>query len=95
MSRRGAIENVVVGDQKGITLPLLSRYRTGILRLRGLRLIHTHLQDEALTEDDLTDLALLRLDLVVAVTVDGQGSPGWIHWGHLLPDNPEKKNMDR
>jgi GTP-binding protein HflX len=44
-----------------------------------------------LTEDDLTDLALLRLDLVVAVTVDGQGSPGWIHWGHLLPDNPEKK----
>ncbi len=82
---------MIVGDQKGITLPILSRYRTGILRLRGLRLIHTHLQDEPLTEDDLTDLALLRLDMIVALTVDGKGAPGLIHLGHLLPDNPEKK----
>ena len=82
---------VVVGDQKGITIPDLSRYRAGILRLRGLRLIHTHLQGEHLTEEDLTDLALLRLDMIVALTINGKGSSGWIQSAHLLPDNPDKK----
>jgi GTP-binding protein HflX len=33
-----------------------------------LRLIHTHLKNEALTEDDLTDLKLLRLDLIAALS---------------------------
>jgi len=81
----------MVGDQKGITIPDLSRYRSGILRLRGLRLIHTHLQGEPLTEEDLTDLALLRLDMMVALTVDENGYPGLVHLAHLLPDNPDKK----
>jgi len=57
--------------------------------LRGLRLIHTHLKGEGLTEDDLTDLALLRLDLVAAVTVEADGSPGVVHGAHLVPENPQ------
>jgi GTP-binding protein HflX len=91
VGRRGSIETVIVGDQKGLTIPDLSRSRTGILRLRGLRLIHTHLQGEALTEDDLTDLALLRLDMMVALTVNENGHPDLIYSAHLLPDNREKK----
>ena len=35
--------------------------------LRGLRLVHTHLRGEPITEDDLTDLSLLRLDLLAAL----------------------------
>jgi GTPase len=85
---------VIVGDQKGITIPDLSRFRTGILRLRGLRLIHTHLQGEPLTEEDLTDLVLLRLDMMVALTAGGEGPSGWIHSAHLLPDNPGKKVLE-
>jgi len=61
------------------------------LRLRGLRLIHTHLQEEPLSQDDLTDLALLRLDMMIALTVSENGLPGLVHWAHLLPDNPEKR----
>ncbi len=91
MGRRGSVEVVMIGDQKGITIPDLSRYRTGMLRLRGLRLIHTHLQGEPLTQEDLTDLALLRLDMIVALAVEGDGIPGLIYSAHLLPDNPEKK----
>jgi GTP-binding protein HflX len=91
VSRRGSIETVMVGDQKGIMIPDLSRYRSGILRLRGLRLIHTHLQEEPLTEEDLTDLALMRLDMMVALTVDRNGYPGLVHLAYLLPDNPGKK----
>lgn len=91
MGRRGSIECVIVGDQKSITIPDLSRYRTGVLRLRGLRLIHTHLRGEPLTGEDLTDLALLRLDMMIALTKDGKGSSEWIHSAYLLPDNPDKK----
>lgn len=91
VGRRGAIEFVIVGDQKGITIPDLSRYRSGILRLRGLRLIHTHLQGEPLNEEDLTDLALLRLDMMMALNITGKDSQLPIQSAHLLPDNPEKK----
>lgn len=91
VGRRGAIEFVIVGDQKSITIPDLSRERIGILRLRGLRLIHTHLQGEPLSEEDLTDLALLRLDMMLALSVSEEGYPGLIHSAHLLPDNREKK----
>jgi GTP-binding protein HflX len=44
-----------------------------------------------LTEEDLTDLALLRLDMMVALTVNPNGHPGLIYSAHLLPDNREKK----
>jgi GTP-binding protein HflX len=91
VERRGTIALVIVGDQKGITIPELSRDRTGILRLRGLRLIHTHLQGEPLNEEDLTDLALLRLDVMVALSVRENDVPGNVYSAHLLPDNREKK----
>lgn len=89
VGRRGLIEMVIIGDQKGITIPDLSRYRTGIPRLRGLRLIHTHLQGEPLNEEDLTDLTLLRLDMVVALLRDGKVNEELFHSAYLLPDNPE------
>ncbi len=40
--------------------------------------------------DDLTDLALLRLDYIAAVGVDARGLPAHIYTAHLLPYNPEK-----
>lgn len=94
VGRRGAIEVVIVGDQRGITIPDLSRYRTGIPRLRGLRLIHTHLQGEPLSEEDLTDLALLRLDMMVALSMDGRKGEESVQIAHLLPDNPERKTLE-
>jgi GTP-binding protein HflX len=53
--------------------------------LRGLRLIHTHLYEESLNQDDLTDLALLRLDLIAAIGVSN-GFPGNIFVAYLMPD---------
>jgi GTP-binding protein HflX len=52
-----------------------------------LRLVHTHLKSEPLTKDDLTDLALLRLDLVAAIGVLEQGLPGALQFAHLVPAN--------
>ena len=76
IDRRGAIQHVMVGDASKIFLPEFGRIRGGAGRFRGLRLVHTHLRGEALTRDDLTDLALLRLDAVAAITVDAAGRPG-------------------
>ena len=84
ITRGGGITHVIVGDAKGIFIPSLEDYPLGKKALRGLRLVHTHLKDEALTQDDLTDLALLRLDLVAAIGVKEDG-PGSVYAAYLLP----------
>lgn len=94
VNRKGIIEYVIVGDHQGIVIPPLPRYRRGLLRLRGLRCIHTHLRDEPLTQDDITDLALLGFDMMGALSVDGSGIPGRIYLGHLLPENPTEKKWE-
>ncbi len=91
LDRKGTIRTVVVGDKKGIFLPDLSRYRSASSRLSGLRLIHTHLKAEPLTRDDLTDLALLRLDLIAAISVGEHGLPGPVNMAHLIPKNHKKE----
>ena len=87
LDRQGIIHFVIVGDAHGLTIPDLSDYGLGHRRLRGLRLVHTHLYDEPLTTDDMTDLALLRLDLIAAVGVLQDGLPGRMYIAHLLPPN--------
>jgi len=87
VNRKGEVENVIVGNAYRLDLPDIGRARAGQSRLRGLRLVHTHLKSEPLTKDDLTDLALLRLDLVAAIGVLDQGLPGSLQFAHLVPAN--------
>lgn len=87
INRKGDIEHVVVGNAHKLELPDIGRARAGQIRLRGLRLVHTHLKSEPLTKDDLTDLALLRLDCVAAVGVGQEGLPGVLHYAYLVPEN--------
>ena len=87
VNRNGYVEHVVVGNARSIVLPDLKRVRLGAERFRGLRCLHTHLAGEGLTQDDLTDLALLRLDLMAAIDVRGDGMPGVVRAAHLLPAN--------
>jgi len=89
IDRKGEVEWVIVGDAKKLDLPDVGRGRAGSHRLRGLRLVHTHLDGEPLTRDDHTDLALLRLDLVAAVEVQPDGLPGAVHLAWLVPENPD------
>ncbi len=87
LNRKGEVENVIVGNAYRLDLPDIGRARAGQSRLRGLRLVHTHLKSEPLTKDDLTDLALLRLDLVAAIGVLDEGLPGSLEFAHLVPAN--------
>jgi GTP-binding protein HflX len=90
IDRRGSIAHVIVGDAHQLFIPDLSRHRAGSGRFRGLRLIHTHLRGEGLSRDDLTDLALLRLDAVVAIQAQLDGLPGFVELGTLEPEKAEK-----
>jgi GTP-binding protein HflX len=85
IDRLGRITHVLVGDAQGIFIPDLSAYRVATGRLRGLRCVHTHLKPEALSTDDFTDLALLRLDLMAAMEIGPHGQPGLIHWATVNP----------
>jgi len=80
---------VIVGDHQGIVIPSLEGFRSSSVRFKGLRLVHTHLHGEKLTDDDLTDLALLRLDLISAVEAMPDGLPGAVHSAHLIPENTD------
>ena len=90
LDRKGHVEYVMVGTAKSIEMPDIGRARAASERFRGLRCVHTHLQDEKLTQDDLTDLALLRLDLMSIIQVDrSTGLPGLVFSAHLLPAGSE------
>jgi GTP-binding protein HflX len=91
INRKGQVEYVMVGTAKRIEMPDFGRSRVSDERFRGLRCIHTQLLGEKLTQDDLTDLALLRLDLMAVIQVDGKtGLPNLVHSAHLLPTTAEK-----
>ena len=93
INRKGQIEHVMVGTAKQIEMPDFGRGRVSEDRFRGLRCVHTHLLGEKLTQDDLTDLALLRLDLMSIIEVDRKtGLPGFVYSAHLVPTNAEKMN---
>ncbi len=94
VNRKGNVEYVIVGDQRGILIPDLSRHRGGSTRLRGLRCIHTHLRHEGLTDDDVTDLALLRLDLMAVLSPRADGGSEKLDVGYLLPENPEGQQYE-
>jgi len=88
ISRKGEISTAIIGDHKSILIPNLEGFRSSSQRFKGLRLIHTHLNGEELSDEDLTDLSHLRLDLIGALEVRADGSPGKLHWAHLVPENP-------
>ena len=84
---------MVVGDKTGIAIPPLSSERVGRARFRGLRFIHTHLNTELLSREDLTDLAILQLDLVACIA-EKRDEGILIHTGHLIPQNKKGQAWD-
>ena len=92
LDRQGRVSMVIVGDTSSIMIPQLPHARTGAGRLRGLRLIHTHLSPEGLSREDLMDLLFLRLDSISVLTVDEWGQPMQFQNAHLMPPEPGKED---
>jgi GTP-binding protein HflX len=86
INRAGSVEYVIVGDEKGVVIPELHDYPLGKRVMRGLRLVHTHLKNEPVSEDDLTDLSLLRLDLLAALLFTPGKAPIYAQLAWLSPE---------
>jgi len=84
---------VLIGNNRRIWIPELSKFRVGAGRLKGLRCVHTHLEGEPLSSEDITDLVLIGLDLMACIEVDEQGFPGPITYAHLLPGDRDGKGF--
>jgi len=91
IDRAGNIRDVLIGTNKDILIPDLSELRLGSRRLRGVRFVHTHLKDQPVNQEDLTDLALLRLDMIAAIVTLRDGLPGTISIAYLIPPNRDEK----
>lgn len=92
VNRAGDIDYVIIGSHKEIFIPDLSEYRAAPGHFKGLKCIHTHLQNEALTTDDIADLVFLRLDIIAAITMTKEGMAHRIHSAHILPESIDGKN---
>ena len=91
IDRQGKVDMVIVGDPTSILIPELPRGRGAAGRLRGIRLMHTHLSPDGLSQEDLMDMLFLRLDSVSVLTVNDYGDPVSFQSGHLLPPNADSK----
>ena len=91
INRKGKVVCVIVGDHYQIFIPGFVSRRVAPGRLTGLRCIHTHLKREPLSQDDLTDLVLLRLDMMATITMTPEGRPDQILAAHILPGENEKQ----
>ncbi|MHB8808541.1 MAG: GTPase HflX [Desulfobulbaceae bacterium] len=85
IDRSGQVEAVIAGDHDRIVIPPLSTLRTAGGRLRGLRCVHTTFGRVGITDEDVMDLACLRLDLMSVLTM-ADGLPLLLHTAHLLPE---------
>ena len=95
IDRAGQVVHLILGDDREIVIPDLSGVALGRSGLRGLRCVHTHLKGEALSQDDLNDLALLRLDMMVALEVKTDGLPGRLEYAHLIPPDGQGEIIAR
>jgi GTP-binding protein HflX len=85
VQRSGKVEAVIVGTHTQVMIPHLESSRASGGRLSGLRLIHTHLAGEDISDEDLMDLLFLRLDFISVLKVTDEGLPERLYTAHLLP----------
>ncbi|WP_413935818.1 GTPase HflX [Nitrospira sp. BLG_1] len=87
LTRRGQVQEVIVGTELTLAPVTLALFRAGSRALRGLRFIRTQLHDQPLNQEVLTDLAFLRLDLIGVISVADDGQLGHMYLANLLPSN--------
>lgn len=88
INRRGKVHIVFLGDAHEVDFEkLLGRSREAKYRLRGYSLIHSHLKDSKLSNNDLATLINERLDLIGVVEVFKEGHVGKLEFAHITPPN--------
>lgn len=90
ITRRGAVQDVLVGAGAEPSPTTLTTFRASPRSLRGLRVIRSSLKAEPISQEDLTMLGLLRLDMIGTLAVTPKGEPGLLSLAHLNPPKPNE-----
>ncbi len=85
IDRNGSVQCVIVGEPEEITIPVLDRFQLVPSRLRKLRFVRTSLSSAEIDNDDIADLALLRLDSLSVLTGTEAGDLRTLRTVHLMP----------
>ena len=64
---------------------LLGRSRESKFRLRGYRILHTHLKNGSFSQPDLVSLLNERLDMMGLLEVGANGAPGKFELAYIVP----------
>jgi len=82
------VSAIFLGDTHEIPFDdILGRSREAKFRLRGSRLVHTHIKNSGFSEPDLVTLVNERLDMMGLLEVRPDGDPGRFYLAHVLPPN--------
>jgi len=103
INRRGQVILVGVGTPRETQIPLLELPRYSAKRLSGIRCITTTLKSEPPKQSSLTAMVLQRLDVLVTLTLTGEGfqrrgggAAGYVesaYLAHLAPESdPNREN---
>ena len=103
INRRGQVIRVGVGNLRQTQIPPLELPRYGAKRLSGIRCLTTALKSEPPKNPSLTAMVLQRLDVLVTLTLTGQGfqrrgggATGYVEAAYLAHLAPESDpNRDR
>ncbi|MBR4742503.1 MAG: GTPase HflX, partial [Desulfovibrio sp.] len=76
---------VLAGWAERILIPALPKAPD--TKLRGVRLLHTHLTPQPLSQEDLMDLVFLRFDQIAVLTVSQAGTPETLQFAELSPSS--------
>lgn len=86
IDRQGKVQLVLAGGASSIYIPELPWLAPR--RLRGWRILHTHLTPDGLSREDLMDMLFLRLDCALALTVSPVGEPMQWQGAWIMPRRP-------
>lgn len=103
INRRGQVIRVGVGTPRDTQIPPLELPRYSAKRLSGIRCITTTLKSEPPKDPSLTAMVLQRLDILVTLTLTGEGfqrrgggATGYVesaYLAHLAPESdPNREN---
>lgn len=103
INRRGQVMRVGVGTPRQTQIPPLELPRYGAKRLSGIRCISTSLKSEPPKKPSLTAMVLQRLDLLVTLTLTGEGfqrrgggATGYVesaYLAHLAPESDPSRDQ--
>ncbi|MEI6427284.1 MAG: GTPase HflX [Pseudanabaena sp. ELA607] len=87
VNRRGQVVRVGLGSPNQTKMSPLELPRYGSERLSGLRCLTTNLRREAPNANDLTAMALQRLDTLVTLTLNQTGYVDRVFTAYLVPES--------